>query len=130
MQYLVPEDGPNSPRVGVVAIGGDAVGRDPGHRPRRTEERLGRCEAPRVAEAYVHEIAISINRAVEIAPLSLHFDVGLVDVPAVSHCTTALLAQGLGQEWGEHDLPTIWSPSDRRTGPSPSCARLRGPCAR
>jgi hypothetical protein len=110
VRHLVPEDGPNGPRIGVVAIGGDAVGRYPGHRPRRTKEGLGRCEVPRVAEAYVHEVAISINRAVEIAPLFLHFDVGLVDVPAVSHCTTALLAQGLGQEGGQLDLPPPWSP--------------------
>jgi hypothetical protein len=80
-RHPVPEDGPNGPRVGVVAIGGDAVGRHPGQRPRRTKEGLGRCELPRVAEASVHEVAISINRAVEIAPLFLHFDVGLVDLP-------------------------------------------------
>jgi hypothetical protein len=46
---LVPKDGPNGPRLGVVVIGGDAVGRYPCHRPRRTKEGLGRCEVPRVA---------------------------------------------------------------------------------
>jgi hypothetical protein len=55
VRHLVPEDGPNGPRLGVVVIGGDAVGRYPSHRPRRTIEDLGRCEVPRVAEAYVHE---------------------------------------------------------------------------
>lgn len=34
-RHLVPEDGPNGPLLGVVPIGGDAVGRDPSHRPRR-----------------------------------------------------------------------------------------------
>jgi hypothetical protein len=35
VSHLVPEDGPNGPLLGVVPIGGDAVGRDPSHRPRR-----------------------------------------------------------------------------------------------
>jgi hypothetical protein len=30
VRQLVPQDGPNGPRVGVVAIGGDTVGRCPG----------------------------------------------------------------------------------------------------
>ena len=35
VSHLVPEDGPNGPLLGVVAVGGDAAGRDPNHRPRR-----------------------------------------------------------------------------------------------
>jgi hypothetical protein len=64
VRHLVPKDMPNGARVGVVAVGGHAVGRHRGHRPRRAEEGLSGCEVPRVAEPYIDEIPVVVNRAV------------------------------------------------------------------
>ena len=92
VQYLVPEDLPNRAWVDVVAISGDPVGYQAGHRPRGAEKRLGCREVPCVAETHIYQIPVPINRTVEITPLSLHVDVCLVDVPTASHSTPALLA--------------------------------------
>ena len=42
VHHAVPGDLPNGAWVSIVAIGGDPVGRLPGHRPRRPKERRRR----------------------------------------------------------------------------------------
>jgi len=46
VDHPVSKDVPNGAWVGIVAIGGDAVGRHPRHHPGRPKERLGCHEAP------------------------------------------------------------------------------------
>jgi hypothetical protein len=102
------EDVANGPRIGIVAIGGDPVRDSPGYYPGGAEEGLSRHEIAGVAEPHIDQGAVPINRPVEIAPLSLPSDVGLVDVPAVSNGTTALFAQGLRQLRGQLRLPVTY----------------------
>ena len=50
VHHPIPEDVLDGPRVGVMAVGGDAVGHHPGHRPGRTEEGLSRRDVAHGAE--------------------------------------------------------------------------------
>jgi hypothetical protein len=57
VRHPVPKDVPNSARVGLLAIGGDAVWDDAGHDPGRAEEGLG-CR----------EVCVSLRRASSRGP--------------------------------------------------------------
>jgi len=103
--HPLPEDIPHGPRLGIMAIRGEPAGRHVGHRPRGTEERLGCCEVSGVTGPRIDEVAVAVDGTVEIAPPSVHVDGGLIDVPTVGHCTTALRAQRLAQKRGELALP-------------------------
>jgi hypothetical protein len=74
----VPEDLPNGAWVGVVASGGDPVGRPTGHGPGRAEEGLGCREIPCSAEPHVHEVTVSVNCPVEVLPLTSDAHVGIL----------------------------------------------------
>jgi hypothetical protein len=69
-----PKTLPDGTRIGIMAIGGDAIGRHPGHHPRRPKEALGRREVAYSAEPHVHEVAVSINGTVQVTPPPLDFD--------------------------------------------------------
>jgi hypothetical protein len=75
MRHPVPEDIPNGTRVGIMAVGGDAVRHHPGHCPRRAEEGLCRCRVACVTEAHIHQVAVTIDRPVEVLPCALHLDI-------------------------------------------------------
>jgi hypothetical protein len=105
MRHPIPKDVPNGARVCIAAIRGDAVQGHAGHRLGRTKERFGRREVPHVAEAYVHEVAISINRPVEVSPLALDTYVGFVHVPAGSDLAATPLPQRLAEERSQLALP-------------------------
>ena len=51
---LIPENVAYGTRIGVMAIGGNAFGYHPGHRPGRTEEGLGCRKIPCVAEPTIY----------------------------------------------------------------------------
>jgi hypothetical protein len=91
VDHPLPEDIPYGTGVRVMPIRGDAVRRHPGHGPRGAKEGLRRGEIPRGAEAHVHEIPLSIDGAVEIAPAPLHADVRLVHIPTSAHDTAPFL---------------------------------------
>ena len=82
---------PDSTRVGVVAVGGNAVGCHTGHGPRRAEERLSRHEVPGSTQPHVYKVPIPVDGTLEVTPLSLDFDVHFIDMPAPSDGPTALL---------------------------------------
>src|SRR6266566_5904465 len=98
VRHPLPKDMPNGARVGVMAIRGDAIYGHPDYRPGGAEEGLGRGKVPRVAGAYVHEVAISIDRPITVLPPPLDVHVRLIDVPACPHAAMAPLAQGLAEE--------------------------------
>jgi len=81
-----------------MAIGGNPVRCQPGDCPRRLKERLGRCEVAGIAEPCINQVAVSVNRTVQLAPASLDFDIGFIDIPAVPDDAMTLLAQRLTQE--------------------------------
>ena len=109
MRYLGPEDVSNGPWVGVMAIGGDAVGGHPGDRPRRPKKRLGRREVAGAAEPCVDQLAVPVDGPVQIAPAPLDPEVGLIRIPAVSDPAMTPLAQRLTQERSEFCLPVAHS---------------------
>ena len=88
MRYLVPKDIPTRAWVGIMAIRGDPVGHHPGHRLGGAEKGLGRCEVACLAEPHIDQIPVAVDGPVEVVPLALHLDVGLVYIPAVP-CSTA-----------------------------------------
>jgi hypothetical protein len=92
VRHPLPEDIPNGTQVGIMAIGGDAVRRHPGYRPRRPKERLGGREVLGGTEPHIDEIPVSVNCPVEVLPLALDFDIRLVYIPAFAHGTVAPLA--------------------------------------
>jgi hypothetical protein len=63
-----------------MTVGGDLLGLDLGDRPGGAEECLGHIAG--FAEIDVDQIAVAIDRPVQIAPCAGDFDVRLVDVPA------------------------------------------------
>jgi hypothetical protein len=91
-----------------MAIGGDAVWDHAGHRPGGAEEGLGRREVPSLTEANIDEVAISINRSVKIAPLTLDFEMCFVHLPALPPSPMAPLAQGVAEEWSQLALPVAY----------------------
>src|SRR4030095_2900502 len=65
----------------------------------------GRC-VPVLGEQKVNGLAMFVHRAVEIAPLALHLDVGLVHPPADPHWTLAPMKR-LFELWTIFDDPPI-----------------------
>jgi transposase len=68
----------DGPGIAGVAVGGDLLGFDLGDRPGRAEERLGRGHVAGLAEENVDQVAVSVDRPVEIAPCAGDLDVGLI----------------------------------------------------
>jgi hypothetical protein len=66
MRHCFPEHGADRAGVGVMSIRRDAVRGHAGACPRGMEEGLRRGEVAGVAEAHVHQVAVSINRPVSV----------------------------------------------------------------
>src|ERR671920_786238 len=60
-----------------VAVGGDLLGLDLGDRLGRSEECLGGGHVASLIEINIDQVAVTIDRPVEIAPLTGDFDVGV-----------------------------------------------------
>jgi hypothetical protein len=58
-----------------------------------SEKPLGRLHVPRFAQERIHQIAIVINRSIEIAPLPMHFHVRFIDIPGSPRLSTPLSSQ-------------------------------------
>jgi hypothetical protein len=58
-----------------------------------------------LAEHRVQEIAVSVNRAIEVTPGASHLDVGLVEVPGAACLAAAAGAQSFANQRGESELP-------------------------
>ena len=106
MRHPLPEDVPNRARIGIMAIGRDAIRRHPSHHPCRPNKGLGRREIACIAEPHVHEVAVSINGTVQVIPLPLNFDLRFIHVPAGPHGPVAPPAQGLAEEPEPACFPT------------------------
>jgi site-specific DNA recombinase len=78
MEHPAPEHVLDGTWMGFVAVGGDAVGHHPGHHPGRTEEGLSRRKVAGVAEPCVDQVAVPVDGAVEIAPVPLDPEVGIL----------------------------------------------------
>ena len=61
-----------------MSVGGDLLGLDLGDRPGGAEERLGGGHVAGLAQVDVDQVAVAVDRPVEIAPLTGDLDVGLI----------------------------------------------------
>ena len=68
----------NGSGIAGMAVGGDLLGLDLGDRSGRAEECLGRGHVAGFAEVDVDQVAVAVDRPVQIAPLSGDFEVGLI----------------------------------------------------
>jgi hypothetical protein len=98
VRHPLSEDVPNGPWIGIMAIRRDPVRRDASYHPRRPKEGLGRCKVPGITEANIPDVAISIDRSVEVLPLALDTNISFVHIPAGSDLTVPPLAQRLTAE--------------------------------
>jgi hypothetical protein len=69
-------------RIAVVAVGGHPVRRHARHRFGRAEKCSGCGHVAVLAEHHVDQSTRAVDGAVEVAPVSSHLDVGLIDIPA------------------------------------------------
>ena len=80
-----------------MAIGGDPIRHDAGHRLGRSEDRLGGSEVTMLAQHDVHQSAVAIDGAIEIPPAATHSDIGLINIPTAADAAFASSPQVLGQ---------------------------------
>jgi len=96
------------PRVGAVPVGGDPIGRDAGDGLRRAEEGLGRGHVAVLAQHGVDEIAVAVDRAIQVGPAAADLQVGFIDVPVAAPGSAPAMpapAKLAGQCWRELRLP-------------------------
>ena len=70
------------PRVEAVAALRHLIWPEAHGRLRRAEERLGRLHVARLAEHGVDQVAVPVDRPIQVGPAAADLQVGLVDVPA------------------------------------------------
>ena len=85
MRHAAAELCPDRPRIGIVTVRRDAVRGHAGDGLCRSKEALGRSEVAALAEHHVYQGAITIDRAIEVLPVAVHPNIGLVAVPAAAN---------------------------------------------
>jgi hypothetical protein len=88
---------PDRSRITVVAIRGYPVRRHIGDCFGGLEERHRRGHVTVLAEQHVDQRAAAVDGAIEIAPMPVHLDVGLVNVPAFPDLAASATAQTFSQ---------------------------------
>src|SRR4051812_28503592 len=74
VHHLPAEGRADRPWVGTVPIGGDALGGDASCSPGREEEGLGRGHVALLAQHGVEEIAVAVDRPIQIIPARIAAD--------------------------------------------------------
>src|SRR5246500_1825539 len=105
MPHMAAELGPGCPGIGIVAVGGDAIRGDAGHRLCRSKEGLGGGKVAVLTQHHVHQGASAIGRAIQISPTTPRPNVWLVDVPASAGFGFSSPTQVLSQCRGEFGFP-------------------------
>src|ERR1700735_685650 len=82
MPHMFAELGSDRSGIGIMAISGDPIRRDAGHRLGRSKECPGGSKVTMLAEHDVNQGAVAIDRAIEIPPSAPHPDIRLINVPA------------------------------------------------
>jgi hypothetical protein len=80
-----------------MAIGGNALRDTPSDNARGPEEGFRRCAITLLAQENVYQMPRTIHCTVQIGPAPFHFDVGFVDIPALSTPSPPMLAQHLAE---------------------------------
>ena len=88
-----------------MPVCGDPVGRYTGDHQGLLEERFRGGHVVVLAEHYVDQRARAIDGTIEITPLPVDLDVGLVDVPATAGFAASASPEAFSQ------LRRVWFPS-------------------
>jgi hypothetical protein len=91
--------------ITVVPIRGDPVGCDTGDHLRRLEKSLRGGHIAVLAEHHVDQRARAIDGPIEITPVPLDLDVGLVNVPASARFAASASPQAVSQRRRELGFP-------------------------
>ena len=70
-----------------------------------TQEATRCCPVPMLAEHRVQEIAVPVNRPIEVTPGASHLDVGLIEIPGAAGLAAAAGPQSFADQRGELELP-------------------------
>src|SRR5262245_7165191 len=85
-----PELEPECAWIGAMAIGGDTARTALAKQTHRAEEGTGSREIARLTEANVKQIAGVVQGAIEVHPLAIDFDQGLIDMPSAAALPRAM----------------------------------------
>ena len=91
--------------ITVMTVRCDTRRNHAGHGFGRSKERLRRRHVASLAQPDVDQGTRTIDRAVQIAPTAIDFNVRLVGVPALSNPAFPSPTQTVDQEWGKLRLP-------------------------
>jgi hypothetical protein len=105
MFEVIAEDLVEGWRVAGVLISGDLVRGCSGNRHGRTEEGFGGFLIAGFAQVDVNQVAVTVDRPVQILPLIRDFDVRFTDIPAATSLAFAAPAQGIGQQRRQPGFP-------------------------
>ena len=105
MPHLFAELGSDRSGIGIMAISGDPIWSDAGHRLGRSKECPGSSKVTMLAQPDVNQGAVAIDRPIQITPSAPHPNICLVDVPAGANPAFASPAQVLGKRWRQLGLP-------------------------
>lgn len=94
--------------VGTVPVRGDAIRDYAGGRLGGAEECLGRRHVPVLAEHGIDQVAVTVDRTIQIAPAAPQFQIRLIDIPRAPSgpaLSTAALPEFSGQDGSDLRLP-------------------------
>ena len=93
-------------RVRTVPVGRHLRGRASGEIERLAEEPLCRVHVPCRAQPRIDQIPLAVDRAIQIAPVAIDPDRGLIRVPLGAYRATPSGAQPCGDQWGKSASPS------------------------
>ncbi len=88
-----------------MTIAGDPIRHNASHGTGRTEERFRRRQVSCLAQPHIHQMAVTVDGPIQVTPPAIEFDIGLVDVPALTNDASAPLAQLLSNQRSKPRLP-------------------------
>src|SRR5262245_15268892 len=68
MRHVVPKVVADCPRIGIMPIGRNALGRHPAQRPGRAKAGLGCHEVAGMAQPCIYKVPIPVTGTVEVTP--------------------------------------------------------------
>ena len=91
------EFGADGARIAIVPVGGHLVPRHDRHRFDRSEKCFGGGHVAVLDEHHVEQSTQAVGGAVEVASMTGHLDVGLINVPAAAELAAATPAEILAR---------------------------------
>jgi hypothetical protein len=92
---VIAEDLVEGRRVAGVLVSCDLVRRRSGHRHGRAEERLGGFLIAGFAQVDVDQVAVAVDRPVQVLPLAGDLDVRFVDILAAASLAPGATHEGV-----------------------------------